>query len=60
MCNLKEIKASVNAIKNYNKKLSILHCVSNLSNRIAEINLGAIDTLKNLFAKLKLVFQITL
>jgi N-acetylneuraminate synthase len=57
MCNLKEIKASVNAILKYNKKLSILHCVSNYPTEGAEINLGAIHTLKKEFPKIKVGFS---
>ena len=57
MCNLKEIKDSVNAILKYNKKLSILHCVSNYPTEGDEINLGAIKTLKNIFPKIKVGFS---
>ena len=57
MCNLKEIEESVKTILKLNKKLSILHCVSNYPTEGSEINLNAINTLKKKFPKLKIGFS---
>ena len=57
MCNLNEIKNSVKSILKYNKKLSLLHCVSDYPADKKEINLNAILTLKKQFPKLKVGFS---
>ena len=57
MCTLSEIKKSVRTILKYNKKLSLLHCVSNYPTDKKEVNLNAIITLKKNFPKLKIGFS---
>lgn len=57
MCDLKEIKNSVKTILRFNKKLSLLHCVSDYPANKDEINLNAIKTLKKQFPKLKIGFS---
>jgi len=50
MCNLEEVRNSVNAIFSAgNDQLAILHCVSNYPAKPEETNLNAILTLKNEF-----------
>ena len=57
MCSLNEIKNSVKNILKINKKLSILHCISDYPAKINEINLEAIKTLKKEFPKLKIGYS---
>lgn len=50
MCNLDEVRESVNAILSTgNDQLILLHCVSDYPAKIEESNLKAIDTMKNEF-----------
>jgi len=50
MCNLNEVRESVNAIKSEgNEKIILMHCVSNYPSNIKELNLNAIQTMKNEF-----------
>ena len=57
MCNLNEIKKSVKNILKYNKKLSILHCLSDYPADFNEINLRAIHTLKKQFPKITIGYS---
>jgi len=57
MCDLKEIKNSVKTILRYNKKLSLLHCVSDYPAKKEEINLNIITSLKKQFPKIKIGFS---
>ena len=57
MCDLNEIKKSVNSILKYNKKLSLLHCVSDYPAEKKEINLNSISTLKKQFPNLTIGFS---
>ena len=50
MCNLNEVRESVNAIQaEGNDKIILMHCVSNYPSNIDELNLNAIQTMKNEF-----------
>lgn len=50
MCNLEEVRQSVNAIKNQgNEKVILMHCVSNYPSKMEELNLKVIDTMKKEF-----------
>ena len=57
MCNLDEIKKSAKTILKYNKKLSILHCVSDYPADRKKINLNVIHTLKKQFPKVRIGFS---
>ena len=51
MSNLKEIIEAVNLIEKYNnKKITILHCVSNYPTQAKDLNLLRIQTLKKVFS----------
>jgi N,N'-diacetyllegionaminate synthase len=50
MCTLEEVRDSVNAMKDTgNEKIILMHCVSNYPSNNHELNLGAIQTMKNEF-----------
>lgn len=50
MCTLDEVRNSVNAIKDAgNEQIVLMHCVSNYPSKINELNLEAIQTMKNEF-----------
>ena len=50
MCDLEEVRESVNAIKDQgNEKIILMHCVSNYPSSIDELNLNAIETMKKEF-----------
>ena len=57
MCNLEEIRSSVKTVLKHNKKLSILHCVSDYPASKKEVNLNTIKSLKKEFPKLKIGFS---
>jgi N,N'-diacetyllegionaminate synthase len=47
MCNLDEVVDSVNAIKNEgNDQIVVMHCISNYPSKFEELNLNAIQTMK--------------
>ena len=50
MCNLDEVRISVNAIRDQgNEEIILMHCVSNYPSNIEELNLKSINTMKNEF-----------
>jgi sialic acid synthase SpsE len=49
MSTLQEVSEAVKVIKRYNKKLILLHCVSNYPAKYRDVNLSAIITLRNKF-----------
>ena len=50
MCTLEEVENSVNAIRNQgNEKIILMHCISNYPSQMEELNLKAIETMKNKF-----------
>ena len=52
MTTLEEVRDSVNAIfETGNKKLILLHCISDYPTKIEETNLSAINTLKKVFSQ---------
>lgn len=57
MCTLSEVKRSVRAIHKHNKKLIVLHCVSNYPTKTTDVNLKAIKTLKSIFPKTHIGFS---
>ena len=45
-----KLKNSVNAIRNQgNEKIILMHCISNYPSQMEELNLKAIETMKNKF-----------
>jgi sialic acid synthase SpsE len=57
MCTLSEVKRSVQAIYKHNRKLIVLHCVSNYPTKTTDVNLKAIETLKSRFPKISIGFS---
>ncbi len=47
MSNLDDVKKAVNLIKKYNKNLIVLHCTTDYPSKIEDVNLRAMNTIKN-------------
>jgi N-acetylneuraminate synthase len=57
MCTLKEVKKSVQTIMKFNKKIALLHCVSNYPTYSSDVNLEAITTLQKTFPNLPIGYS---